>query len=99
MRLRDRGRRRHADMRMNVDRRRLRPHLASGFSLFARGGRAVSVGVGHGSFLSFVIPGHRAAASSESITTGLSVKAKSMVPWLWIPALASLGRNDQPLEH
>src|SRR6185369_10358564 len=50
----------------------------------------------HAVFLS-VIPGRREAASPESINTKCARGkgcATSTGRWLWIPALASLGRND-----
>ena len=47
MRLCDRTRGRDGDVGMDIDGGRFRPPLASGLALLARGGRAVSVGVGH----------------------------------------------------
>jgi hypothetical protein len=38
-----------------------------------------------------VIPGRTEGASPESITPNGATSRES---WLWIPALASLGRND-----
>src|SRR5687767_3437749 len=38
-------------------------------------------------------------ASPESITTGLPIGAELRVSWLWIPALAALGRNDGQPEY
>jgi hypothetical protein len=39
-----------------------------------------------------VIPGRHAAANPESI---IAIGSEPRGPWLWIPALASLARNDQ----
>ena len=55
MRPGDRRRGRHGHVRMDVDGGRLRPGLAAGLALLARGGRAVAVGVGH----SLCAPLHR----------------------------------------
>jgi hypothetical protein len=41
--------------------------------------------------LDVVIPGRAEGAIPESITPPFP---HDLMPWLWIPALASLGRND-----